>query len=336
MTRHGVLVAALFACLASGVLAQEPADDEPIVATDSSGAVRVTASEALEEMSALYGRGILDELIVAELVRQRAEATGALIPTEGEIELEYEQYLRNLIAMAGGSVTEREDLVAFSNVFEDYFSERAITPASVRRRIATRMTAERILERELKLTDEEIEAGFDSLMAELQGGEKRRVATYLVRPEDILDSDLEPGEDRKDAALRKARRVLEVISAPGFEPNFGDIRVYAPAQPGEEPGVFQELAFRVAAPGECLGPVETPEGYAVVKLLEVFAPGESLGTEGLTDAQKEALRAASQEYLRSTALKLLLQRKIHREIPAYLARLRDEGRVEVLWEPPLD
>ncbi len=335
MKRCFLAIAALFAFTAVSGLAQD-SEDDPVVAGDREGQVRVTASQALEEIAALYGEGVLEELIVAELVRQRAAATGALIPTEGEIDLEYEQFLRNLLNMKGGYAEDREDLLSFSSAFREYFDEQAITPASVRRDIAVRMTAERILMRELKLTDEEIAAGFDSLLAELQGGEKRRVATYLFRPDLIPEADLEPGEDRVDVARSEARRFLEVLAAPDFQPNYGDIRMYAAAQPGEEPGIHQEIAFGITAPGECAGPVETPEGFLVMKLIEVFAPGQSMGAEGLTDEQRAALQTASDEYLKETAMSLLLQRKVHRELPAYLDRLRRQARIEVFWRPPTD
>ncbi len=338
------LVAGLLLCLLSAVLAaphacgqEPPGESDPVLAREEGGALEVRRSEVLATLQRLQGPAVLEEMILAALVEQDARAKGVPMPDESLLEWRYTQFVRDL-ALAQGAVPrlkgatpaeEIEDLLQQVDL-ESTFEEGGLTARVVKRRLRTEILTDAVLQRDVTLTPEDLEGRLDSLVAQIIGGPTRVVAVAMAK--------YVPGDEESRAKARaEAEALLATISAPEFVPDPNTMAELPLSEPdNDEPGhEMQRAAFAIEAVGGCAGPIEVEgKAFVVMRLMRIVEPGLPANAEGLTPEEIARAKERREASARAEALKLLRDRKVVAERPAYWARLRKEAGVEILWTPP--
>jgi peptidyl-prolyl cis-trans isomerase D len=126
------------------------------------------------------------------------------------------------------------------------------------------------------VSDADVEAAYRERLAEFEQPTRRRVAHLLVRVPPVGGSEAEDGARAKaEAALQRIKGgadfgqvAREVSEDAATASRGGELGLVAP---GEVVPAFEKAAFALGA-GEVSGPVRTPFGYHVIKVLEVV-PG---------------------------------------------------------------
>ncbi len=161
------------------------------------------------------------------------------------------------------------------------------------------------------VTGADIEAAYKERLDQFVQPERRKVAHILVRVPNVGGSEAEDKARAKaEEALRRVRAgadfaqvAREVSEDTGTARQGGELGLVAP---GEVVPQFEQAVFALK-PGELAGPVRTPFGYHVVKVLEVV-PGsrkelkEVAGTLRVTlaaEGQLRALRAKAEDAQRA-------------------------------------
>jgi peptidyl-prolyl cis-trans isomerase D len=147
------------------------------------------------------------------------------------------------------------------------------------------------------VTDADIEAAYQERLREFEQPERRRAAHILVRVPAVGGSAAEDGARAKaEAALQRAKAgadfgqvAREVSEDTATAPRGGELGVVAR---GEMVPAFEDLAFSLKV-GEVGGPVRSPFGYHVVKVLEVV-PGSKKELREVAPTLRATLAAEGQ------------------------------------------
>jgi peptidyl-prolyl cis-trans isomerase D len=147
------------------------------------------------------------------------------------------------------------------------------------------------------VTDADIEAAYQDRLREFEQPERRRAAHILVRVPTVGGSAAEDGARAKaEAALQRVKAgadfgqvAREVSEDTATAPRGGELGTVAR---GEMVPAFEELAFSLKV-GEVGGPVRSPFGYHVVKVLEVV-PGSKKELREVAPTLRATLAAEGQ------------------------------------------
>ncbi len=147
------------------------------------------------------------------------------------------------------------------------------------------------------VTDADIEAAYQERLREFEQPERRRAAHILVRVPAVGGSAAEDGAKAKaEAALQRVKAgadfgqvAREVSEDTATAPRGGELGMVAR---GEMVPAFEELAFSLKV-GEVGGPVRSPFGYHVVKVLEVV-PGSKKELREVAPTLRATLAAEGQ------------------------------------------
>lgn len=245
-----------------------------------------------------------------ELVRRRLQGllTDGVRVTEGELRLEWEAR-RSRVRVAWVLVPDEPVRGApdpGEAELEAYLRAHAARYARPERRraLVAVLPADRVPVP--PVSDQDVEAAYETRRGEFEQPERVRVAHILVRVPAVGGSAAEDQARAKaEAALGRIRAgadfaqvAREVSEDPATASRGGEVGLVAR---GELVQPFEEAAFRLA-PGEVAGPVRTPFGYHVIKLLErVPASRKTLGEVAATlraelaaARQRQALEAQAQ------------------------------------------
>jgi peptidyl-prolyl cis-trans isomerase D len=192
--------------------------------------------------------------------------------------------------------TEAE-LLAFFNANRERFRQPE------RRKLKYLLVETARLREAAKPSDSEIAAYYQAHASEFQAGERVHAAHILIK----ADANAPPAVDA--AAKKKAEAILARAQKggdfaalaraesedTGSKANGGDLGSFTR---GKMVKPFEEAVFAMA-PGEIRGPVKTPYGYHVVKLLEKIPPGP----QTLAEAAPRIVNVLSQEKLKTAERK---------------------------------
>lgn len=277
--------------------------------------VRALPEPLTEEEALARKLSILNELIQNEILWQKAAQAGRLA-SDGEVEARFQE-LRT-------PFTEEE--------FQQQLSAQGMTvedlKAELRREIAIRKLLDQSVSAGIEVTDQEIADYYQQNRNRFRFVETQyRVAEILVTPHpepEILNLRNDDAASEEDAR-RKIQRLLEQLRTGD---DFSELaRSYSEdsdtALAGGDLGFFPESdlanthpALRAAVQrlevGQVAGPIQTPRGYYLVKLLDRLPPGQrELSDPRVQQAIREQLRHQKRQLLEA----------------AYIEQVRSQARV---------
>lgn len=291
--------------------------DEEVTSIRAAAAAR--SQEIPPEQIVMLERQILDRLVQIQLLLAKAsDADKAKGLTNSTRRLE------EIRANAGSEEVLNRQLKAVGT-----------TQEQVRAKLADEMTAESVLERELKInvTDEEVKKFYDDNPSKFEQPEAVRVSHILLSTKEASDNAPDPTL-RKDLPDDKKKEVREKMEGLLKRARAGEDFTKLAVENSEDPGVrqnkgeytftrddpfvpeFKNAAFALAATNQISDIVTTVFGYHIIKLNEKMP------------AKKVELAKVSpniRDYLKSEALKERSQ-----DYRAYIQQLKKDGAVEVL------
>jgi foldase protein PrsA len=211
------------------------------------GGRTITADELTERLMREHGSTVLHRMLVSEAIRLEAEAHGIAVS-----EREREEKLAELMEGYG-------DEDAFYKAMRE---QLGMSPDDVRADAEERILLEKIAVRPILITDEEVEAYIQEHPELLEPKVKLTFSWIVTEERDeaeaVLDR-LKSGESFEEQA--------RLYSVDDYTAEYGGL--YGTVEAGD-PFLEPEIVERVAslAPGEIGGPVETAEGWAVIRLEE--------------------------------------------------------------------
>ena len=276
----------------------------------------IPQSEVLARLQDAFAGGVLDELILEALAEQRAEAMSVALPTRQAVLSEYDHFIRSLASARGFSdpTYSLHQLVVAAGI-DAYYEEAGLTLESVMRRLRVTLIAEACVATEVKVTDEELESNLESLRPLIVSRAQRKVGLSVF--------------DTKEGAAEHLRALQEPKSKTLTQTELLAV------QP--QPGTIDALAdtiFAMQKVGDYAGPVEYRGRFYVVRLEGIVRGGDEIeGAENMTPEELAKARQEREDAVRRRAREMLLSTKIADAVPEWLAKLRDEGKVELLWHP---
>lgn len=239
------IISLVLAALLIVVLVKPPFVPNKAEAVATVNGKEITKDQLYDELSkAGGGEAALDELIMKELVRQEAAKKNITV-TAADIDKEIETYKTNF-----GS-EENLNLA---------LTQSGMTMELLRENIEMNQLLTKILEPEVKVTDEQVKQTFEENKASFDTPEQVRASVILVKTEaeaNEIIKELKAGKDF--AELAKSKSLDEATKTNG-----GDTDFFAR---GEREEAVENAAFKLAK-DEISGAVKTSEGYQVIKLTD--------------------------------------------------------------------
>jgi foldase protein PrsA len=247
----------------------------------------ITQDELYQEMVKQHGEAALDQMISERLVEQAAAKAGVKV-TEEDLNKEIETIRKNFS-------TEAE--------FEQALTQYGLTVETLKEDLKTKVKLNKILEKEITVTDEEMQQFFEQNQQSFGTPEQVQASHILVQtPEEAeaILKQLESGADFAQLAKEKSQD-------PGSKEQGGDLGFFPRGQMAPE---FEEAAFNLEV-GKTSGIVQTQFGFHIIKVTD--KKEAQLPT---FDEKKEEIKNQ------------LIQQKLGEKIPEYINKLKEEAKIE--------
>lgn len=226
------------------VLIKPPFSAKKVEAVATVNGVEITKDQLFKELAAQGGEQVLAQMINEELVKQEAQKQNINI-TSADIDKEIQTY-----------VTQYGSEEAFNQALQ----QAGMTKDDLRKRVEMNQKLTKLLESQIKVTDEQIKQAYDANKSAFTTPEQVRTSMILVKTEaeanDII-KQLKSGADF--AELAKSKSLDTATKDKG-----GDTDFFARGQKEE---AVETAAFKLAK-DEISGAVKTSEGYQVLKLTD--------------------------------------------------------------------
>jgi foldase protein PrsA len=210
-------------------------------AVASVNGVKISKDKLYDSLVKQGGTSTLDNMITQELIDQAAEDANVTV-TEADIDKEIENLKKSF-----GSEDE----------FQQTLAQYGMTEDSLREDASTQVTIRKILEPQVKVTDDEIKTYFDQNKESMTTPAQIRASHILVATKEEADAilkDLKGGADFATLAKEKSTDT-------GTKDNGGDLDFFAK---GTMEAAFDDAAFALKV-GELSGVVQTSYGYHIIK-----------------------------------------------------------------------
>lgn len=215
------------------------------------GNEKISEEELNDVLTSQYGASVLDSLISNSIINQEIEKQGIEVSQE-EVDKEIEEYKEYY----GG---EESFLSVLESSGVDY--------NTFEKDIKTYLATNKILEKRIEVTEEEMEKYFEENKESFNQQEEVKASHILVEDEatanEVLNK-LNAGEDF--ATLASEYSIDESNSESG-----GDLGYFGK---GEMAEAFEEAAFAMEI-GDISEPVETEHGFHIIKLADKVAAKEA-------------------------------------------------------------
>lgn len=224
----------------------------------------ITKTQLYDALIKQGGPAALDSLISDKIVELEAQKQKITIPQE-----DIQKELDSFIKQQGGQDAYKQALVQYG-----------YTEDQLKKQIEKNLQIKKLLEPQIKITDEEMASYFEQNKDSYGTAEKIKASHIMVDSEEKakeVKAKLDAGGDF--AALAKEYSIDTRSKDNGGElGSFG--RGYMPQE-------FEDVAFSME-PGKISGPVKTPYGYHIIKL-EEKQPAKLATLEDNKEEVKEAL-----------------------------------------------
>ncbi len=334
MNNHGrrslivICVIAAMAALPIGASSRETVDRVVAIVNDDvitlsevremALSINPTTTEAIDENS------VLEQMIEQKLFEQEAERLGIKV-TEAELDASIKQ------------VQEKFGLNDEQMV--EVLKKQNLTPESFREQWRLQTLGNKLLESQLKnkivITDEEINdyyvKNYGQSTSESTGSASAVTGTGEVKIAHILISSKSPDAEakaRKVAELAKSGQDFGALAKEYSEDNLS-------AEKGGDLGSFKkgdlieslEVAVETTPVGGITGPVESPAGYHIIKVLERAEPGTA---EKESDSEEDSGRVlAISDETRKEISDTLYRQKAEAQLKTWLDKIKQEAYIEV-------
>ncbi|ACS99124.1 peptidylprolyl isomerase [Paenibacillus sp. JDR-2] len=235
-----IAVSAILAIVLIIVLIKPPfgAGDKAVATVNGA---KITKDKLYDSLVEQGGKSTLDNMITTELIDQAA-ADAKVTVTEADVDKEIENLKKSF-----GSEDE----------FNQTLAQYGMTVDSLREDAEVQVKIRKILEPQVKVTDDDIKAYYDANKASMSTPEQIRASHILVatkeEAEDIL-KQLKAGADFATLAKEKSTDT-------GTKDNGGDLNFFGK---GSMEPAFEDAAFALKK-GELSGVVQTSYGYHIIK-----------------------------------------------------------------------
>lgn len=237
------------------------------------------------------GRAVLRELIYDALLLQEAERQGIVL-SEKEVAEEEKRFLQQFPSLES---------------LEEWKQRHPQQWASVQETLRLHALFRRLVEAEVQVSEEEVAAYYREHAEEFREPEQ-------VRAQGILVESRENAEALREALLQPeadfAALARQFSLDPATREQGGDMGWVRPGMYSE---AVEKVLFRLK-PGEISEPVETPDGFFLLRILE-RKPARQMPLEEVRERLRQQLKERKRREVEST----------------YLERLRRRAHIEVLW-----
>ncbi|MBW4841321.1 MAG: peptidylprolyl isomerase [Paenibacillaceae bacterium] len=238
------IVSLILAALLIVVLIKPPFATNKAEAVATVNGVEITKDRLFDELAASGGEQALTNLINQELVNQEATKKNITV-TDADIDAEIESYKTQF----GSEDALNQALVQYGMTLDD-----------LRKQVVMELKLTKLLEPQIKVTDEQIKETFESYKDSFNTPEQVRTSVILVATEqEAKDIVKQLNEGADFAELAKSKSLDPATKEQG-----GDTDFFAR---GEKEEAVETAAFKLAK-GEISEPVKTTEGYQVIKVTD--------------------------------------------------------------------
>jgi foldase protein PrsA len=246
----------------------------------------ITANDLYELMLKQVGPQAVDQLITERLVNKKAEEANITV-TEEDLNAEIDKIKANFPDEA---------------TFEQQLQQAGFTIESLKEQLSSQVKLTKLVEPEIKVTDEDIKKYYEENKASYATPEQVRASHILVETKEEAEEIVALLKGGADFAELAKERSKDGSAAQG-----GDLGFFGKGQMVPE---FEEAAFALA-PGEVSGVVESQYGFHIIKVVEKKA------------AETPTLEAKKEE-IRET----LFQQKVSERTRTYIEELRSAAKIE--------
>jgi len=222
----------------------------------------VSRRKLIELLVAGRGAEVLDELIVLELARARAEAAGLAV-SPADIENEYDESLRSMLSDLPGADPDSFDRDAAEALLEEVLLSRGLSRQEFRLGVTRNAYLRKLAAAGLRFDDQELRAEFDRAY-----GERVRIRHIQVAGLDDAERirrQLAAGADF--ASLAREQSANRATAANG-----GLLRPFT-RDTSDVPALLREAAFQLPA-GEVSNPIRVNNWYHLLRVEERIGPSQ--------------------------------------------------------------
>ncbi|OBZ14506.1 peptidylprolyl isomerase [Bacillus sp. FJAT-27264] len=217
-------------------------DDNTAVATVNGE--NITKSQLYDKMVEAGGPSTLQSLITTTLVSQEAKKANITV-TDADIAEE----LTDLKAQFGGE-----------EAFNSALAQSGMTLDDLKKQMPLQVELRKILEPQVKITDDEIKKYYDENKAHFNTEEEVRASHILVKTKEEADAVLKELKDGKDFATVAKEKSTDT----GSKDHGGDLNFF---KRGDMVPEFADVAFKLKV-GETSGAVKSQYGYHIIKVTD--------------------------------------------------------------------
>ncbi|MCM3700431.1 peptidyl-prolyl cis-trans isomerase [Paenibacillus macerans] len=239
------IISLVLAVLLIVVLIKPPFAAKKAEAVATVNGVEITKDQLYNELVTQGGEQVLSGLIDQELINQEAKKKNITI-TDADIDAEIKD---TYVAQFGSQEALDQALVQYGMTKDD-----------LRSQIASQLKLTKLLEPQVKVTDDQIKQTFETYKDSFNTPEQVRASIILVKTEDEAKDIIKQLKGGADfAELAKSKSLDTATKEQG-----GDTDFFAR---GQKETAVEDAAFKLTK-GQISDPVKTSEGYQVIKLTD--------------------------------------------------------------------
>jgi foldase protein PrsA len=247
----------------------------------------ISKEELYSKLTDLYGKDTLDSLVTNKMIKMEAKKEKVKV-TGNEID----EALTRLQGSYGGEE-------AFTSALE----QNNVSMGKIREDIEFYLLAEKLIEPDISITDEEMKTYFEENKDSFDEREQVKASHILVEDEAIAKKVKEELDSGKDfAELAKEYSTDTSNAADG-----GDLGYFTKGEMAEE---FEKAAFEMEV-NTVSNPVKTDFGYHIIKVTDIKA-----AKDAIFDDHKDKIK------------ELLFDEKIQTEYPNWLEEKKSEYEIK--------
>lgn len=233
------------------------------------GTTDIKRADFVKELEISGGSQTLGQLVVNQLIRDAAQKS-SLTATTQDVDAALADLKKNNNNMTDAQLNQA---LASKHITLDYF----------RKQLEVQVLEKKLSEKDVKITDADIQAYYDKNKAQLGTPEQVTASHILVKTEDeakAVEKRLSSGEDF-------AKVAKEVSIDPGSKDKGGDLGTFGK---GQMDPAFEKAAFSLK-PGAVSDPVKSSFGWHVIKVTS----HQDAKIPALADVKTKIIDALKQE-----------------------------------------
>lgn len=283
---HYLMAALLLLVLIGALTAIFLLRRDPAVATVNGE--KITKGELYAAMYTRVGEEALDNLITRLLIVQEGRKLGLSV-AEAEIDDEIRQIIQ-------------ESFAGMEDQFQQALDQYGVSMETVRSDIRVNLTARKIAEQQINISDQQLEEYFNANQSEFNisdEAEARHILVDSLEEANEIIGLLDQGSDFAELAKERSKD-------PGSKDQGGNLGFF---KPGAMVPEFDEAVFSMEI-GQISEPVETMHGFHIIELLD-----------------KKSGRVVTFTEVKETVRETMIERQVQGLTQELFTRLREEAEI---------